>query len=130
MVALVIINNALVTATMERTTEIGTLRAIGAQRGQILLMFFIETLLLGLAAAALGAAAGGALVLWWGSAGLPAPNRALQFVFGGPELFPALSLRHILTAGGAILVIGLLSTAYPAWLGARVPPVEAMRAEE
>ena len=42
-VALVIINNALVMATLERVREIGTLRAIGAQRRFILAMLVIES---------------------------------------------------------------------------------------
>ena len=42
LVALVIINNALVMATLQRVREIGTLRAIGAQRRFILAMLVIE----------------------------------------------------------------------------------------
>ena len=44
MVALVIINNAMVMATLERVREIGTLRAIGAQRRFILAMLVIEAM--------------------------------------------------------------------------------------
>ena len=47
-VALVIINNAMVMATLERVREIGTLRAIGAQRRFILAMLVIESLVVGL----------------------------------------------------------------------------------
>ena len=47
-VALVIINNAMVMATLERVREIGTLRAIGAQRRFILSMLVIEAIVVGL----------------------------------------------------------------------------------
>ena len=47
LIALVIINNALVMATLERVREIGTLRAIGAQRRFILAMLVIESLVVG-----------------------------------------------------------------------------------
>ena len=46
-VALVIINNALVMATLERVQEIGTLRAVGAQRRFILAMLVIEAVVVG-----------------------------------------------------------------------------------
>ena len=54
-VALVIINNALVMATLERVREIGTLRAIGAQRRFILAMLVIEAVVVGLIFGGLGA---------------------------------------------------------------------------
>ena len=58
-VALVIINNALVMATLERVREIGTLRAIGAQRRFILAMLVIESVVIGTIFGALGAGLGG-----------------------------------------------------------------------
>lgn len=129
-VALVIINNSMVMTTMERVTEIGTLRAIGAQRGQILVMFFLETMVLAVLAAAVGVGVGAALIEYWGQFGLPAPSRALRFMFGGPELFPHVQLDHLVSGMLTIVVISVVSTAYPAWLGASIQPVEAMRTEE
>jgi ABC-type lipoprotein release transport system permease subunit len=55
LIALVIINNALVMATLERVREIGTLRAIGAQRRFILAMLVIESLVVGSIFGGLGA---------------------------------------------------------------------------
>ena len=46
-VASVIINNAMTMATVERVAEIGTMRAIGAQRSFVMWIFMIETLALG-----------------------------------------------------------------------------------
>ncbi len=54
-VAVVIINNSMVMATMERVTEIGTMRAIGAGRRLVLIMFMLETMVLGGLAGLLGA---------------------------------------------------------------------------
>ena len=53
LVALVIINNSMMMATMERFTEIGTMRAIGAQSRFVLLLFLLETVFLGLIAGTL-----------------------------------------------------------------------------
>ena len=54
LVALVIISNALVMATLQRVQEIGTLRAVGAQRRFILTMLLIESLVVAAVFAALG----------------------------------------------------------------------------
>ena len=56
-VAMVIINNAVMMATLQRTPEVGTMRAIGAQRGFVLAMVLVETLTLGLIFGGAGAAA-------------------------------------------------------------------------
>src|ERR671933_1617799 len=48
----------LYTAVVERTREIGTLKAIGAQNGDILALFLIEALLIGMFGATLGLLAG------------------------------------------------------------------------
>ena len=57
-VALVIINNAMMMATLQRVREIGTMRAIGAQRGFVLGMVLLETVVLGLVFGAAGALLG------------------------------------------------------------------------
>ncbi|HEY4184515.1 MAG TPA: FtsX-like permease family protein, partial [Polyangia bacterium] len=62
LIALVIINNALVMATLERVKEIGTLRAIGAQRRFILAMLVVESIVVGLIFGGLGAGLGAVIV--------------------------------------------------------------------
>lgn len=130
LVAVVIINNAMVMTTMERITEIGTLRAIGAGRYQVLIMIVIETLLLGALACGIGALIGTSVAVYWGEVGLPAPSRELRFMFGGPRLYPEVGFGHILLSISAVMFVGLISSAYPAWLGASVQPIEAMRSKE
>src|SRR5262249_25438574 len=46
-VALVIINNAVMLATLQRVKEVGTMRAIGAQKTFVLSLVLVETLVLG-----------------------------------------------------------------------------------
>lgn len=129
-VALVIINNSMVMATMERTTEIGTMRAIGAQRRLVLNMFMLETMMLGVLAGALGAGLGAGLTTWLGAVGLPAPNRQLIFLFGGPRLFPEVGASNLVAGLVVIIVVSLISTLYPAFIATRISPVAAMRTEE
>ncbi len=126
-VALVIINNSMVMATMERTAEIGTMRALGAQRGFVVALFLVETVALGLLAGAVGGGLGVGLVAWMGSAGIPASNEVLVFLFGGPRLYPSVGWENVGLAVGIILGVSLVSTLYPAVLAARIQPVVAMQ---
>ncbi len=126
-VALVIINNSMLMATLERVREIGTLRAIGAQRRFVMAMVMLETLVLGLLSGTVGAGLGAALVSWMGSVGIPAKNDILVFLFSGPRLHPAVGASNLLVALVVILVVSLISTWYPARIATRVQPVEAMR---
>jgi len=128
-VALFIINNSMVMATMERTREIGTMRAMGAQRRMVLGMFLTESLTLGAVFGAIGSAIGMAIVGYLGSVGIPAVNDILVFLFAGPRLYPALQTWHIAAALALVLLVTTISSLYPAWLAARVQPVEAMSEE-
>jgi ABC-type antimicrobial peptide transport system permease subunit len=57
-IAMIIINNAMMMATIQRTQVIGTMRAIGAQRSLILSMVLVESVVLGVLFGGLGMLAG------------------------------------------------------------------------
>ncbi|GGM28055.1 ABC transporter permease [Dactylosporangium sucinum] len=103
--------NTMVISVLERRPEIGLRRALGATRGQILLQFLSESLLL----SALGGIGG--VVLGIGVTGLYAATR------DWPAVVPAWA-----TAGGiaATLVIGGIAGLYPAVRAARLSPTEAL----
>jgi ABC-type lipoprotein release transport system permease subunit len=107
-VALVIINNAVVMATLQRVREIGTLRAIGAQRGFVLSMVLTETVVLGLVFGTVGVLLGSGFVLWLQYYGIGAGNDFLYFFFSGPRLYPALSAGSIV---GAFIVVVIVTCA-------------------
>ena len=129
-VTLVIMNNSMVMATMERTREIGTLRAIGAQRSEILKMFLIEAVVLGSVFGLIGTLVGGGIVAYFHTAGLPAVNDVMVFLFAGPRLFPFLAPTHVVVAIGLVVFITVVSTLYPALLATRVTPLSAMQESE
>jgi ABC-type lipoprotein release transport system permease subunit len=129
-VVLVIINNAMMMATLQRVREVGTMRAIGAQRSFVLGMVLVETLLLGLVFGAGGALVGSGVMAALGSAGIPAGNEALYFFFSGPRLYPSLSAGNLIAAFIIVMVVSAISTLYPAFLATRVSPLQAMQTDE
>jgi len=129
-IALVIINNALVMATLERVKEIGTLRAIGAQRRFILAMLVIESLVVGLIFGAIGAGVGALVVAFVGKVGIPARSDIWFFFFSGPRLHPFLGTTNLIVAFIAVMLVSAFSSFYPAWLAMRVTPRQAMSEEE
>jgi ABC-type lipoprotein release transport system permease subunit len=129
-VALVVINNALVMATLERVREFGTLRAVGAQRRFILAMLVLESIVIGVSSGAVGALLGIGLLLWLGSVGIPAVTLELSFFFSGPRLFPSVTPEQVMFSFITVLIVSVISSIYPAWLAMRVSPREAMSAED
>src|SRR5690606_4474930 len=70
--------NTLVMAIRERTAEIGTLRAIGLQRRQVLVMFVLESLILSISSIVTGILAGGAFVAFLNALRIPIQSEAFQ----------------------------------------------------
>ena len=130
LVALVIINNSLVMSTLERTREIGTMRAIGAQRSEILKMFVVEAVVMALVFGTIGCFIGFSLVAWVGQVGVMATNDFMIFLSAGPRFYPALPGWGLPVAMFAVLVVTLISTLYPAWLAMRITPLAAMQDSE
>jgi lipoprotein-releasing system permease protein len=113
------IASVLVVSVVQRSREIGILRAMGASRGQILRVFLIQGGVLGLLGSAVGSAAGaGAIVFWHAYARQP----------DGSELFPLL-LDWKLFAAAAVLasLTGIAAAMTPALRAARLDPVVAIR---
>ncbi len=130
-VALVIINNAMVMAALQRVKEVGTMRAIGAQRRFVVAMLLVEivavSVVFGLAGALLG---GGVVALWRALGGIPATTDLLFFLFSGPALLPRLGGAGVAASLFLVLGVAILSALYPAWIAMRVSPVEAMSTED
>jgi ABC-type lipoprotein release transport system permease subunit len=129
-IAMVIINNAMMMATMQRTQTIGTMRAIGAQRSLILTMVLTESVVLGVLFGGVGILLGSGIMTWLHSKGIPAPNDVAYFFFSGPKLLPELSTGNLVVALIIILLVTLISTSFPAIIATRVSPLRAMQSDE
>lgn len=110
--------SAMVMSVLERTREIGTLRAVGWRRRRILGQILQESLLLCLLAGLLGSALG--VLLLTGLTSIPGVARMMQASWR-VEIF--------VSAIGIALLLGLLGGLYPAWRASRLQPVEALRYE-
>jgi ABC-type lipoprotein release transport system permease subunit len=117
--------NTLAIAIRERTREIGTLRAIGMQRTQVLRLTLLEALLLG----ASGAAAGALL----GAAGAAALNAARIALPESMQYFLLQQHLHLVVRPGQaaayaafVALLTTLAAAWPAAHAARLRPVTAM----
>ena len=109
----------LIVSVIQRSKDIGILRAMGARRGQLMRVFLIQGGLLGFAGSLIGAAMGlGALVYW----------HSIARQADGKELFP-LVLDPSLVASAAVMAtaVGVLAAAMPAVRAARLDPVVAIR---
>lgn len=129
-VAMAIINNAIMMTTLERTKEIGTLRAIGAQRGFILRMFCIETITIGLLATVAGSLVAVGTLMLLGRVGIAAPSDFVSFLFGGPRLYPSVSLALAFISPVIVAGLALVFTLYPAFKASQVSPATAMQDRE
>jgi hypothetical protein len=130
-IALVVINNAMVMATLQRVKEIGTMRAIGAQRRFVVTMLLVEIGSIGVAFGLAGAVLGGLVIAAIRvGGGIPAVTDLLYFVFSGPALFPRLGTLSVVGSLASVVLVAILSALYPAVLAMRVTPVEAMSTED
>ena len=108
------IASVLAVSVVQRTREIGILRAMGSPRGQILRVFLLQGGLLGLLGSACGGAVGWGLVQVFNLAG---PR--LFFIPVDPTLIPVAMLVATVT--------GVLAAAMPARRAARYDPAVAIR---
>jgi ABC-type lipoprotein release transport system permease subunit len=130
-IALVIMNNAMVMAMLQRVKEIGTMRAIGAQRRFVLLMSLVESIAVGLVFGLAGAAAAAGLVgIVRALGGIRSDNAQLQFLFSGPTLMPRFAGSGLVIALGIVIFVSVVSGIYPAVLATRITPIEAMQSED
>jgi putative ABC transport system permease protein len=119
------IMNTLWIAIRERTREIGTLRAIGMQRGSIMLMFVMEAFCLGVLGTAAGAGLGCLAALGMDALHLPVPEGA-QFFTMSTTLRFALEPARIFGGAAVITLCCTLVSLIPSFKAARMKPVTAM----
>jgi putative ABC transport system permease protein len=127
------IMNIMIVSLMERTREIGILKALGMKSRTVLLVFLCESVIIGLIGAAVGIASGWvlanvvAIVFHGGGGGMFMGNQGAET--GGmtitPVLTPTVFLGALVFGVGVSVVFAL----YPAWRASKLKPVDALRYE-
>jgi putative ABC transport system permease protein len=125
-VAVIIIMNTLVISVTERMGEIGTMRAIGAQKSFVRRMVVWETLILAGIAGTAGVLLGSLVLFILNRVGLEASNMFFEIIYGGPVLRPELSVSSVIMSFVVILVVGIVSSTYPAAIVMKTSPLKAM----
>ncbi len=113
------IASVLVVSVVQRSKEIGILRAMGGSRGQIMRIFLIQGAVVGLLGSLLGSAIAAGLIQLWLSFAKNPDGTPMFALAVGASLFVWAALIASLT--------GLVAAVTPALRAARLEPVEAIR---
>ncbi len=109
----------LIVSVIQRSKEIGILRAMGTSRGQILRVFLLQGGLLGFIGSLFGASMGAFALIYW---------HAVARQPDGSELFPLILERRLFVWTALLATLtGLLAATMPALRAARLDPVVAIR---
>jgi ABC-type lipoprotein release transport system permease subunit len=118
------IANTMIMSILERTREIGIMKAIGAEDREIKLIFFVEAAVIGITGGVIGT------LVAWGVDGL-ANRLAYRFILKpqGASYVDFFSLPLWLSLGAILfaLAVSILAALYPAARAARIDPVKALR---
>jgi putative ABC transport system permease protein len=120
--------NLMLMAVFERTREIGLLAAMGLKRREILALFLMEGVLIGLLGSLVGGMLGGLVVSGIGQVGikLSLAEMGEMMALLGDRLYPTLRIDLLLGRALTVAVIAALASLYPAWQASRREPAEAL----
>ncbi|MBN2402032.1 MAG: FtsX-like permease family protein [Spirochaetes bacterium] len=128
-VAIIIIVNTLTMAALERTTEIGMMRAVGARKSFIGGMFLGETVILSGIFGGLGFILGIIIVNIIPLLQITTSNDLLQLLYGGDTFKPFLSFFDMLFVIIQLALVTIITVLYPVKVANSITPLDAIARE-
>jgi ABC-type antimicrobial peptide transport system permease subunit len=124
---LIVVTNTLVINVLDRTKEIGTMRALGANKRNIVFLCMSETLILSIISAIISFIISFFIVLLMQKYPITLNNIFFEQLFGGKKLIPELTLSNIGFGFLVSLIIGLTSWILPVIEALKILPIKAMK---
>jgi putative ABC transport system permease protein len=128
-VAIIIIINTLSMAALERTTEIGMMRAVGAQKGFIRSMFLGETAVLSAVFGGAGIAVGIIVIRVIAALHFTTDNDMLELLYGGDTFHPLLAGGDVVLSIVMLAIVTLVAVVYPIIIAGNITPLDAISRE-
>ncbi|MFH1786531.1 MAG: ABC transporter permease [archaeon] len=116
------IANTMFTSVLEKTKEIGIMKAIGAKNRDITVIFLLNAALVGVVGGVLGISLGAAI-------SYTLPSIGVRIMGQGGMLTTAIPLNLVAFAFGISISIGMIAGAVPAYRASKLKPVDALRYE-
>lgn len=123
----IVVNNTLVVSVLDRTREIGTMRALGASSLFVSLQCMIETVSMALVAGLIGCFIGSLVALGLTSMEIIFTNSFLIQLFGEGALVVGVSWGNVVEILFLMLCLGILGWVYPVITALKVQPIEAIQ---
>lgn len=128
LIIILTISNTQTMSVLERTTEIGTIMAIGSRRSAVLRMFLIEGVMIGGIGGVVGVLLGYGLALLLSAIGIPMPPPpGMDTGFTAEIRVTALLALDALTLA---FLTTLIASVMPAWKASRMNTVDALRCNQ
>lgn len=125
-VVFIIIMNTMTVSVIERTSEIGTMRAIGAEKTFVKKLFYIETLTLTSVSSFIGIILAFIIMAIFNSLEITITNEIAKMILGGGLLHFSPTIKIILVTIIIALAGSLLSNVYPVKSALRITPLKAL----
>jgi len=122
--------NLMLMAVFERTREIGLVAAMGLKRREIVVLFLLEGVLIGLLGALAGGVLGGLVSGYYGTVGLEWAAEASEYselaaLLGG-RIYFRIGMDMLFSRALTVAIIAALASLYPAWQASKREPAEAL----